>query len=762
MKALVQHLYSKSIKSLWVICCLGLGLLPVLVGIFIYGMNLVSFYQQTVRNNEVMLMQMYDLTEKAFNDISNTAYEIMQSDYPGLYESVHSTSRKTAVKIQMQNWLSASRDRSLYISEAGVYFPEFDEVITDSTTASLDIIYYRDYRGSCADSSGLRDKILSVKTADLIVADNAEGERALVYIRRADVSRDNSPFILIRVDSGILNAMIENIEDYTFCELNFLLYGNGQYLYPASGQMNRLWEDSSFRPEAVIKRETVNGNDTVSYISSRYLNLAMVLYTPRKMAGYEITRINLYFLAGLFVLLLGSTGFTIFFIRTNYRPVRELLDMASDAGYLKEDGYGKISANEFAVLKEVISFSRHQNQNMEELMERQQKHLKQSVLALLLHNSETLAGNPEYAGLLKESFPFEYFRAAVMRLDSGKNEAERRLKEYLEKSMEDCAGKIRCVYLMKETDYMILLFNLREGEADASAAEKIVEGIAEQICEDGKPEQALFAVSPVHRGIAEISGAYQEADYALRYRVIFGDDIQNEEVKEKMPFLLTKSIYYEEDDERRLLNAVMEGEADQAGNIFREIWQRNTAEHNIPSEYMYFLLSDIVSTIIRAGNMVPLGKEISEYILESSREMMEEKSMDRLRKKVEILIHEVSCAYGREHDRSSERLKQRIYEYIEKNYADPNLNVEAVSDAFGRSRTNLFNLFKDGTGNSLLYHINRIRIQHAKELLRKTTKSVGVIAEETGFTSAVNFTRVFKKYTMQTPGRYRELHSEEK
>lgn len=760
MKFLFRYLYNKSIKSLWIICCLGLGLMPVLIGLCIYAMNLKSFHQQTVRNNEAMLMQMYDLTEKAFNDISNTAYEISTSDYPGLYESVYSTSRETAVKMQIQNGLAASRDRSLYISEIGIFFPDMDEVITDSTTAPLDIIYYNDYRHTYSDSDALRKRILSVGSADLLLIEGENEQRSLLYVRRVDVSRENSPFVLIRLDNTILSGMIENVERYTFCELNFLLYGSDQYYYPVSSQMQRFMDhNADINPSAVLKRDTINGNDAVSYISSQYLDLTMVLYTPRKMSGYEITRINLYFLIGLLILLLGSTGLTIFFIRTNYKPVRELLDLASDAGYLARTDLGKISTNEFTVLKEVLSFSKSQNRYMEEMMETQQGHLRNSLLVLLMQNSKMVLKKPEYLGILKDSFPFDFFCVSAIRVCV--NDTEEKRKGYLEKSMEASETDVRCFLMIKETDCVILLFNMNERERGETDILKIIAGFIEEIDKEiQKPEErAVYAVSSVHEGIAEISDAYQEADYALRYRLIFGDDLQNDGSQEVAPFSLSKSFYYVDDDEKRLMNAIVDGRADLAENTFREIWQRNTVEHKIPSEYIYFLLSDIVSTIIRAGNMVPLGKDISDYILKSSREMMEEESIEKLQHEVLLLIHEVSNAYEREHSRSSERLKQRIYEYIEKNYSDPNLNVEAISDEFGRSRTSLFTIFKDGTGNSLLYHINKIRIQHAQELLEKTDKPVGVIAEETGFTSAVNFTRVFKKYMMVTPGKYRELHA---
>ena len=79
-------------RSSWI----SVWIMPVLVGGFIYVMSINSFHRQTVQNNEAMLMQMYDLAEKAFNHVSNIAYEVSADHYLNEYIAAKGTHQETA------------------------------------------------------------------------------------------------------------------------------------------------------------------------------------------------------------------------------------------------------------------------------------------------------------------------------------------------------------------------------------------------------------------------------------------------------------------------------------------------------------------------------------------------------------------------------------------------------------------------------------------------------------------------------------------
>ena len=59
---------------------------------------------------------------------------------------------------------------------------------------------------------------------------------------------------------------------------------------------------------------------------------------------------------------------------------------------------------------------------------------------------------------------------------------------------------------------------------------------------------------------------------------------------------------------------------------------------------------------------------------------------------------------------------------------------------------------------SLTDYILREKTEEAKKLLRHTDKPILAVSEYLGFSSQSHFTRVFKKITGLTPGKYRQEH----
>ena len=110
-------------------------------------------------------------------------------------------------------------------------------------------------------------------------------------------------------------------------------------------------------------------------------------------------------------------------------------------------------------------------------------------------------------------------------------------------------------------------------------------------------------------------------------------------------------------------------------------------------------------------------------------------------------------------DNRDESIVQQIQEYIQQHYQDPDLNVGKLCEDMEKSVSYVSKLFKEKTGQNILYYINMVRIENAKRLLKESRQDTGIgeIGKETGFTNSNSFIRIFKKYEQMTPGKYREL-----
>ena len=67
-------------------------------------------------------------------------------------------------------------------------------------------------------------------------------------------------------------------------------------------------------------------------------------------------------------------------------------------------------------------------------------------------------------------------------------------------------------------------------------------------------------------------------------------------------------------------------------------------------------------------------------------------------------------------------------------------------------------LFKEQTGMAVREYLTEVRIRNARHLLSHTDNTLEQIAADTGFQDKFYFTKVFKRQTGITPGKYRKLY----
>jgi len=96
-----------------------------------------------------------------------------------------------------------------------------------------------------------------------------------------------------------------------------------------------------------------------------------------------------------------------------------------------------------------------------------------------------------------------------------------------------------------------------------------------------------------------------------------------------------------------------------------------------------------------------------------------------------------------------------VIEYINKSYYE-NHSLEEYAGMCDMSKYHFLRTFKSITGIPPLEYRNRIRLDHAKELLETTTDSIGDVAGKTGYSSNAYFCDAFKKKYGVSPVQYRK------
>lgn len=99
---------------------------------------------------------------------------------------------------------------------------------------------------------------------------------------------------------------------------------------------------------------------------------------------------------------------------------------------------------------------------------------------------------------------------------------------------------------------------------------------------------------------------------------------------------------------------------------------------------------------------------------------------------------------------------QKAMDYIVRHFDEP-IRLARLAQVAGASVSRLSHLIKIHTGRTFLQALYEVRVRHAQQLLRQSSKSCTEIAYEVGFGDQSYFIKHFKRLTGTTPARYRRV-----
>ncbi|GHT86337.1 DNA-binding response regulator [Bacteroidia bacterium] len=116
----------------------------------------------------------------------------------------------------------------------------------------------------------------------------------------------------------------------------------------------------------------------------------------------------------------------------------------------------------------------------------------------------------------------------------------------------------------------------------------------------------------------------------------------------------------------------------------------------------------------------------------------------------------ICSAYKENNDGESGKvLVLKVLRYASKHYNEY-INLNMIAEILGKNPSYVSTAFKAETGENFSKYITKLRIEHAKEMLRDEYKPVQEISVDSGFISAKHFNMVFKNMTKMTPSQYRK------
>lgn len=126
-----------------------------------------------------------------------------------------------------------------------------------------------------------------------------------------------------------------------------------------------------------------------------------------------------------------------------------------------------------------------------------------------------------------------------------------------------------------------------------------------------------------------------------------------------------------------------------------------------------------------------------------------------------LLINYLNSILFSEDSSSTDLLVERIKQYLETHYQE-NITLKVLENEFFFNTSYISRIFKQKTGENYNDYLLKLRIEHAKDLLTTTNRSITQISDAAGFGNSKYFSRIFKSITGITPINYRMLYKDKK
>ncbi|HEX3014837.1 MAG TPA: AraC family transcriptional regulator, partial [Desulfobacteria bacterium] len=186
-------------------------------------------------------------------------------------------------------------------------------------------------------------------------------------------------------------------------------------------------------------------------------------------------------------------------------------------------------------------------------------------------------------------------------------------------------------------------------------------------------------------------------------------------------------------------------------NILIDVFQKNFADFDsIKTRIMELLV--IISRAAVDG-----GADITDILQLNSRfyhELLKELNADEICLWANNMLDTFIGRVEQVKEEKNLQAVQTVADFITKNYRKK-LTIEEIAQVVYLSPCYLSRVFKQSLGCTLMEYLTQVRVEQAKQMLRKPKYNVMQAAVECGFEDPAYFTRVFKKVEGITPSKFK-------
>ncbi|GGF70401.1 hypothetical protein GCM10010912_14460 [Paenibacillus albidus] len=644
---------------------------------------------------------------------------------------------------------------------------------------------YRPSTGTTVDTAGLPfDSSLTALSAErymefyprsLTIAgrNNDAPLQLLTFLLYPDFSFQTSdnPLIYINVEEKSILTTIRKISKADAASNVFVINNEGKVL--SHTDSNLFLEDLSEeqyvqqilnqdKEENSFTANIHNKKHLVTYVKSEEMDWYFVSASPYSGLISNIDRLRSVTLLVTAGIVLTGLLISIFLTKSIYRPLSTLFEK------IMPDTDSPVSGSpfidEYKMMAEIFHSLEERDKSMQFVINRSYRTIREHYLHSLLRGHPLECSVPgELIRDIDEKVSGPYFCVLVFKineLEPGKGRMEAEQQPLLlcfalgniAKEMLEHIGACDYLNMGENETAMILQCAKNQTPEELKPALRNIQSFLNRYFK----VTVSIGVGDISYGRRNIPSSYTSAQQYVKYRLIYGKESVLDAIATR-PHLMTV-LSYPSAYEKKLIDTVQSGKPepirDAIGQFVEQI--SNGSINQIITYSIQLMLSllkhfdylqhvpdsnfneylDAVTDIESAEHLTEIRDTFIRYCFNICA-LIEEKNLWMNAQKHNIII-------------------EKVQNYIQEHYAEPNLSLELVSSIAGLSPSYLGKLFKGATRQSFSEYLNHTRLEKAKDLLASTHETAAKISESVGMYNITYFSTLFKKKYGLTPSAYRE------
>lgn len=723
-----------------------------------------------------MLFQVRDIMDTYMNELIEMPIQMQRdSDLTSVIMS-QDLSRFNAYQIyEAIKELNGYKPLSDFIDDIMIYIRHENKVMTTKTISDSELFFDSIYHFEGMSGKEFIQRISPINEVTLLpshpvtIGTDSHAQSFVTYIRPLfvkDVSDASNLKLIITIKESTIRKLMEKVLSgyhgviYVLDkDRNVIMYtGEGPSFafdqYISSLQIKKGDENNSY--------VTTIGNEKfiVSSTTSAKIGLSYISVIPAQQVFAEVDHIwNLSVWVILIVLFIGIL-LALFFTYRNYSPLRKLLHMLfqGDRSFLQSR-----HKSEWDIISKQILQTIDSKNVLEERMRKQYPILRESFLRkLLMGNSIDVKSANPISDFLEIDTSSSLFSVMVFYINAyspsncSNSATEIDLYRFIVcnvvEELCDSVGKGYSVQIDDRKVAILLHFNSSHAGSHSRRLKDLVQE-ANTFFEKNCNFSISAGIGRTYENLTGIKSSYNEASFALEYRIIRG----NTSILDFNDIKITHEFvnYYSLSDEKMVIDYLQRGELDNIIQILDTVVQKLN-DNFPPLETIHCVFFEMINTAIQVVDKTGIANFNTLSASESLQSLLQCTTIEELYKEIIKFYTRVCSDLAKRKECKNSQLAHDIIHYIDQNCSNKDLSLTTIASAFDITPCYLSRFFKDYFGYNFSEYLQRKRMEKARELLRSSDKTINEIADAIGYMNTHSFINNFKKSEGITPGLYRD------